>query len=241
MTAAGTWVQVVVAVIGSSLFGILLTNLAIEYNQPKLRINVDNTFENESQKRYDTTIVNEGNSGATNLLITLHYIGGNITNYRIGFSSENSTSSVDLEHQSTLVTNVSRFAPSAVMLISTIVNDSKAPYFIGKNNIEYRGNYSDYSGSYFVSATYDQGGTVISSTNVQHHAYQPIERVIPFSLVVSLSVGIALILFASFIVYLSINKIKRTPIRYKIIFVLAGTDIALVVLLLYFSGMLIRL
>ena len=52
MTSAGAWIQIVVAVIGRSLFGILLTNLTLDYNQPKLRINVDSTFENEIQKRY---------------------------------------------------------------------------------------------------------------------------------------------------------------------------------------------
>jgi hypothetical protein len=39
--ASGTaWVEIVIAVIGSSLIGILLTNFATDYNQPKIRIDV---------------------------------------------------------------------------------------------------------------------------------------------------------------------------------------------------------
>src|SRR5688572_6113265 len=126
---APVWVEITVAVIGSSLIGFLLTNLALDYDQPKIRINVDETFENMTQKRYDTTIANEGNSAATNLSVTLHYLAGKITNYRIGFAAEKSTPSVDSEHQDTLVITVPRFAPSAVMLISTIVNNTQAPFY----------------------------------------------------------------------------------------------------------------
>jgi hypothetical protein len=63
----------------------------------------------------------------TDLSVTLHYLAGKITNYRIGFTAEKLTPSADSEHQDTLVVTVPRFAPSAVMLISTIVNNTQAP------------------------------------------------------------------------------------------------------------------
>lgn len=79
MADSETWVQIVIAVIGSSLFGIWLTNLSIDYSQPNINIDVESRFSNESQKRYDTTITTRGNTPAENLLVTLHFPGGNIT------------------------------------------------------------------------------------------------------------------------------------------------------------------
>jgi hypothetical protein len=227
---APVWVEITVAVIGSSLIGFLLTNLALEYDQPKIRINVDKTFENMTQKRYDTTIANEGNSGATNLSVTLHYLAGKITNYRIGFAAEKSTPSVDPEHQDTLVINVPRFAPSAVMLISTIVNNTQASFYVDQDNIKYSGDYVRYNGSYFVSAIYDQGGTQSSSSNITQRAYQPIERLVPFSTVVGLFIGIATVLAGSVVIYLW----KKPGPSKRILMGLVAAG--LIVVLLYFSG-----
>ncbi len=58
------WVEITVAVIGSSLIGFLLTNLALDYDQPKIRINVEKTFENMTQKRYDTTLTDRSMGAA---------------------------------------------------------------------------------------------------------------------------------------------------------------------------------
>ena len=252
MTSTETWVKIAVALIGSSLFGFLLTNLAIDYNQSKIRINVENTFQNTTQKRYDTTIANDGNSAATNLRITLHYIAGKIINYRVGFTAENSTSIIDPERQGTLVINASRFAPSSVMLISTIVNNSQAPFYVDLDSVEYNGRYIQYNGSYFVSAVYDQGGTQVSSSDISQRAYQPIEKIIPLSIAIGVSVIITIILAASIIIYIHFYKKTRSHgdflyrsgirmdlkhrIRIDVLMILATVNIVSIVLLLYFSG-----
>ena len=234
MADAPTWVQIVVAVIGSSLFGIWLTNLSIDYSQPSIDINVKRYDINATQIRFDTTISNRGNSKAEKLLITLQYPGGNIINYRTVFQTENSSSFMDSQHQSTLVTNLSRFAPSAVILIHTIVNDSKAPFFIDRDSTVYKGNYSHYTGSYIVSATYDQGGKQISSSEKPSmDAYQSVERVMPFSSVVSLWIGIATVIFASIIIYVAIIKMPRPNLDPGLAVIFAAADTVLVTLVLY--------
>jgi hypothetical protein len=84
---------------------------------------------------------------------------------RIGFTAEKLTPSADSEHQDTLVITVPRFAPSAVMLISTIVNNTQAPFYVDQDSIEYRDDYVKYNGSNFITAIYDQRGTQSSSSN----------------------------------------------------------------------------
>lgn len=144
---------------------------------------------------------------------------------------------MDSEHQSTLVSNLSRFAPSAVMLIHTIVNDSKAPFYVDRDSIAYIGNYSHYTGSYIVSATYDQGGIQVSSSDMPMIAYQPIERVMPFSSVVSFWIGIATILFTSMIIYVGFIRVTRWPqLNTKLAGILIVADVVLIMLMLYFSG-----
>jgi hypothetical protein len=89
------------------------------------------------------------------------------------------TPSADLEHQDRLVITVPR---SAVMLTHSALR----LHFMLTRIVS--------NGSYFISAIYDQGGTHSSSSNITQRAYQPIERLVPFSKVVGLFVGIATIL-----------------------------------------------
>jgi hypothetical protein len=236
------WVEIVVAVLGSSLIGILLTNFAIDYNQPKIRMNViEDPVKIPGQKRYDTTILNEGNAAATNLRITLHYLSGNITNYRIVYSDEYSTSFINPKLQSALITNVSRFAPSGIILIHTTVNDSKTPKFVGRNEIEYTGGYKPYNGEYLVSAVYNQGGALLTSQNISLSEYSPEsllpERIIPLSTLLFLGFGIAGTILLSILGYIAIHKklveqpgrgapiVRRTPARVSLLLLIEADGV----------------
>ena len=228
------WSSITVAIIGSSLIGFILTNGLIDYSQPKIRISVDKPFENSTQKRYDTSVVNEGLSAATNLRILLHYPSGNITNYRLVLEGENSTSVIDPKAQSTLVITVPRFAQYGVLLINTIVNDTKAPYYVDRDDIEYRGNYSKYGGSYFISATYDQGGTQVS-TDYSQRAYRPLESIVPFSLLIISIVVIALIVLVSIIIYGIVNKKRLPQVNKRLITIITIADAVLIIAILFFT------
>lgn len=208
------WTQIIVAVIGSSLVGFLLTNGIIDYNNPIIRLYVDETSGNSTQKRYDTTIINEGLSAATNLRVTLHYPSGNISHYRLVLEGENTTAYIDPERQSSLVIEVPRFAKFGDLLVHTIVNDTKIPHFKSSNRTEitYNAtearnttkttNYSNFKGSYFILATYDQGGAQLSTANSTQPAYRYLEENrIPFSLLIVLIVVFALIVLTSVILY----------------------------------------
>jgi hypothetical protein len=239
------WSQIIVAIIGSSLVGFLLTNGLIEYNQPKIRIDADERQHPAfpSEKRFDMSIINEGLSAATNLRITLHYPSGNITNYSFVLEGENATSSVDSQAQSTLAISVPRFASSGVLLINTIVNDSKAPFYVDRNEIEYRCSepnssrtdctYSNYTGSYFASATYDQGGTQIS-TDYSQRAYQPIEKIVPFNLLVILVIIVALIALISMILYSLINTKGPLKINKGLLLKIGMVDLVVITSVLFY-------
>jgi hypothetical protein len=132
-TSSSKWPEIIVAVIGSGLLGILLTNIISEYNLPVIEIEVaPHSSPGQNQlARYTTLITNEGNSIAENLRVTLHYLSGNITSYRIFFNGENSTSFINPTLQSALVVNVPRFSPSAVMAINTVVDSTQIPLSVG--------------------------------------------------------------------------------------------------------------
>lgn len=130
-TSSSKWPEIVVAVIGSGLLGILLTNIITEYNLPVIEIDVaPGPSPGQNQHRYTTLITNEGNSIAQNLRVTLHYLSGNITYYRIFFNGENATPFISSTLQSALVVNVPRFSPSAVMAISTVIGSTQSPFAV---------------------------------------------------------------------------------------------------------------
>jgi hypothetical protein len=108
------------------------------------------------------------------------------------------------------------------MAISTTVSGTDTPVHIDRRNIEYRGpeddspgSYTNYSGQYFISAIYDQGGTFENSQNISEvdpnrpETYVP-KRVIPFSSLLFWGSGIAATILLSTIGYIAIYKKKLT-------------------------------
>ena len=251
------WSQIAVAIIGSSLVGFLLTNGLVYYSRPNIDIDVkpipigekpseEGKDGKPSEKRFNTSIVNKGLSGANNVRITLHYPGGYIMNYRLILEGENASSYVDSQAQGTLVISVPRFAPSGVLLVHTIVIDTPSPYFSERDKVSYRCSepssepmqnftnchFNPYGGSYFVSATYDEGGKQIS-TDYTIDAYRPIENLLPFSILVILVVVVGLITLVSIILYGVIKSGKTLKIDKGLLIKIGIVDVVVIIAILF--------
>jgi hypothetical protein len=163
-------------------------------------------------------------------------------NYRLILEGENASSYVDSQAQGTLVISVPRFAPSGVLLVHTIVIDTPSPYFSERDKVSYRCSepkqnftnchFNPYGGSYFVSATYDEGGKQIS-TDYTIDAYRPIENLLPFSVLVILVVVVGLITLVSIILYGVIKSGKTLKIDKGLLIKIGIVDVVVIIAILF--------
>ena len=182
------WAQIILGVAGSGLILFLLNTALADYNQPSLVIDVNRNSVpidklGHHEMRYETILKNVGMAKATNVRVAMDYPSGNVSNYRLIFSSENATSSKDA-NPDTLILNVPRLSPYGTVFVYTAVRDLKAPTFKNISAIDYDGNYVPYNKTYFISASYDQGGSPPVRTDLTFTAYKGLQKTAPFSMVV---------------------------------------------------------
>jgi hypothetical protein len=198
------WAQVGLGVAGSGLVLFILNTALADYNQPNLSIDIQNRSDSINtpkyhEVRYDTILKNIGMQKATNVRLTMHYPSGNITNYRIVFSSENATFD-NIINPDTLILNVKRLSPYGVVFVYTGVTDLKAPTFKKIDTVSYNGNYTFYNRTYFVSASYDQGGNPAKRTDLTFTAYKGLQKAAPFSTILMTGASVVLVIIVAVLV-----------------------------------------
>src|SRR5690242_6689591 len=130
------WAQVILGVAGSGLILFILNTALADYNQPSLVISTNNTSVHIAtpptppfnETRFTTILENIGMTKATHVRLTMHYPTGNVTKYRIIFSSENA-SFVNNKEPDTLILNVPRLSPYGTIFLYTAVRDLKGSTF----------------------------------------------------------------------------------------------------------------
>jgi hypothetical protein len=143
--------QLVLAIIGSSLFGLALTNLYSILSQPFIDIQVNPINSNHIKGDYfnndtlRTTVTNLGRTAANDIRLTMAF-NSMLKNYTV-FTTENTTSRQEirpiqkLQMPSSIVINVPRLSPNSIIIVNTETDapSSKHPYFIsaayGQNTV----------------------------------------------------------------------------------------------------------
>ncbi len=239
--------QITSTLIGSGFTIFLLNSVAADFNQPIIDIDVtseelnkyigshqvsngsltkdlpiNQTMTNNSQfdsgEKFDTLIINNGRSAATNLIIQLSYPQGRILDYYTTFQIEK----VSFQHLSPhlLTAEIERMPKDAIIDIHTLVEcnlnstDVNDTSFV---NELYRlaANQSDIIScpskiNHIVTASYDQGSIFHTDAN-----YEPIIIDKSYSLHSKNQVLIIIITFAviSFLMVFLYKRIRRFGIR----------------------------
>jgi hypothetical protein len=139
--------QLVLAIIGSSLFGLALSNLYSILSQPSIDIQVKETksYYSLNNNILTTTITNLGRTAANDIRLTMAF-NSSLMNYTI-FTTENITSKQEIKPvqklpiPSSIIINIRRLSPNSIMVVNTETDapPSKDLYFIsatyGQNTI----------------------------------------------------------------------------------------------------------
>ncbi|MDR4512986.1 MAG: hypothetical protein MRJ93_14925 [Nitrososphaeraceae archaeon] len=178
-------IQIISTLIGSTLTLFLLNNLASEINQPQINLNVitddidpalNNNFTNDNNDnnknsitstKFETFVKNNGESAATNLLLSLLYPNGNITDFGISFQSENIN--ITKKTDRLLVAELKRLSTDSSVAITTIVECNANTSSSSINGHIYSDNQNLISSTcfqpthYIATVSYDQGSTFLSN------------------------------------------------------------------------------
>lgn len=101
---------------------------------PSINRTMTNNSQFNSGEKFDTLVINNGRSPATNLLLQLSYPNGKILDYYTSFQSENVSFQLNSPHL--LIAKIERMPKDAIMDIHTIVecdlnaNDTNHTSFI---------------------------------------------------------------------------------------------------------------
>lgn len=235
------WGGVILGVAGSSLVLFILNTALSDYNQPTLVLDIINRSDsinssNFREIRYDTILKNVGMTKATDVKLTIHYPSGNITNYRIVFSSENTTFAT-YTGPDTLVLDIDRLSPYGTIFLYTAVRDLKAPTFEDRKAVVYNGDYTTYRGNYFVSISYDQGGSLPKSTDLSLTAYSGLEKTVPFSVMV-ITVALVLLFILASIVNYKVSKLNKAfKILISVLLMVVGPLVVLGIAYYYYPNL----
>ncbi|MDQ2685349.1 MAG: hypothetical protein M3Y25_05850 [Thermoproteota archaeon] len=239
--------QIISTLIGSGFTIFLLNSIAADFNQPIIDIDVtseelnrylesqqmndytlpksspiNQTLTNNSQfnyeEKFDTLVINNGRSAATNLVLQLSYPQGKILDYYTSFQSENISFQLTSPHL--LIAKIDRMPKDAIMDIHTIVkcdlnaNDINHTSFINDNDRlsteQPRTIPCPPKINHIVTASYDQGSIFHTDGN-----YQPIILDKSFSLHSKnqLMIIIVTIVVVSFLMVFLYKRIHRFRIR----------------------------
>jgi hypothetical protein len=199
--------QIILAIIGSSLFGIVSTNLYSIFIQPNfdfiitgsshiqntLHTSVTGSSHIQNTSQYRIIIINKGLTAATDARLTL-FFNGNLTKHNIlafeNISKEPVNTSKSL---SSIVINVKRFSPNAIVLVNANVTfENQQPI-------------------YYISVAHAQ--TTVSSTNMSKE-----QQISTFAVPISNNIGlkISLLIIASilsFISFITIAILRKKKAR----------------------------
>jgi hypothetical protein len=201
---------IITSVIGSGLLLFVLNNIAAEINQPHIYLQVNsfsgNNSKQQQETKFQTIVLNDGRSAATNVRLTLLYPSANIINYSIPFHNENITS-LKLEGPTSLIAEIDRLSKGATVIINTTVIKKDAAIV---------GSHYKY---YAVSATFDQGTNTIFNLSSPAVRVQDIEKVIPLNLrLLIVTTFLALICFLMGLFYKRIKHFRFQINRPKLVF-----------------------
>lgn len=239
--------QIVSTLIGSGFTIFLLNSIAADFNQPIIDIDVtseelnryvesqqmndgtltknpsiNQSMTNNSQfysgEKFDTLVINNGRSPATNLILQLSYPKGKILDYYTNFQSENVSFQLNSPHL--LIAKIERMPKDAIMDIHTIVecdlnaNDTNHTSFINDQDRlaidQARTTSCPPKINHIVTASYDQGSIFHTDGN-----YQPIILDKSYSLHSKNQLMIIIITFAviSFLMVFLYKRIHKFRIR----------------------------
>ena len=238
-------IQIISTLIGSTVTLFLLNNLASEINQPQINLNVitdtidpvlnnnftntNNTNNNGNNKKsitstkFETFVTNHGESAATNLLLSLSYPNGNITDFDISFQSENIT--ITKKTDRLLVAELKRLSTDSSIAITTIVECNAN---ISSNSSITSHIYSDKPNlisttcfqlnHYIATASYDQGSTFLSNIDssildtyrfdIAHYEHQ----------IWILAITVIVISFMIALLYKRLNNVRKRLSKPKFVF-----------------------
>lgn len=239
--------QIISTLIGSGFTIFLLNSIAADFNQPIIDIDVtseelnrylksqqmndytlpksspiNQTLTNNShfnyEEKFDTLVINNGRSPATNLVLQLSYPQGKILDYYTSFQSENISFQLTSPHL--LIAKIDRMPKDAIMDIHTIVkcdlnaNDINHTSFVNDNDRlsteQPRTIPCPPKINHIVTASYDQGSIFHTDGN-----YQPIILDKSYSLHSKnqLMIIIVTIVVVSFLMVFLYKRIHRFRIR----------------------------
>jgi hypothetical protein len=141
--------QIVSSLIGSGLTLFVLTHLVTDFNEPNINLQVYQSVLGDNQIISKILATNDGRAAATQVLLTVYYPAANIVNYSSPFHSENMT--LLQQKPNLLVAKLDRLTKDATITINIMA--ASLDKGLGFNN-----------NSYIVSASYDQGSNIISTT-----------------------------------------------------------------------------
>jgi hypothetical protein len=187
----------------------------------------DNTLNHTSSNKaieFQTAVINNGKSSATDLILRLSYPNGNITSFHTGLQSENVT--IKKPSYNTLVAEIGRLSKDSLATITTEVECSSN---FGKisgddsslTNGDNMGNLTNLKCppvNYFVTASFDQGSTF--DTNIDSE-FINIDKFYSFHLrdqILAVAVTVAVMAFAVALLYKRISRFRRRLSRPKFVF-----------------------
>ncbi|HYO06696.1 MAG TPA: hypothetical protein VER14_06915 [Phototrophicaceae bacterium] len=173
---------------------------------------------------FQTVVMNNGRSAATDLILRLSYPNGNITSFHTGLQSENVT--IKKQSSDLLIAEIGRLSKDSLVAITSEVGCS---FNFGKSSgkegrLTSGGDLGNLTNlkcppvNYFVTASFDQGSTF--KTNIDSE-FVNIDKFYSFHLrdqILAIAVTVAVMAFAAALFYRRLNRFRRRLSRPKYVF-----------------------
>ncbi len=238
----------ITTLIGSGLVIFLLNNIAADINQPSINLNIvsDNINNNipkhsvnetgqnitKTTTKYETIIINNGRTPATNLIVRLYYPNGMISNFSSNIQSENVV--FKKPTPSLLVAETNRLSTDSIISITTnvvcnsdfnkIKNESILSYNIGLGNIT---SLNCPPVNYFITDSYDQGSSFATNLDSSFIDINKFNSFHSREQILTIILTIAIIFFIVSLLYKRIKRFKKRLYKPKFVFEIAKEIISI--------------
>ncbi|HZH38834.1 MAG TPA: hypothetical protein VEX17_02095, partial [Bacillales bacterium] len=173
---------------------------------------------------FQTVVLNNGRSPATDLILRLYYPNGNISSFQTGLQSENVT--IKKQSSDLLIAEIGRLSKDSLVAITSEVgcgtnfgkssgDESRLTSEASLGNLT---NLKCPPVNYFVTASFDQGSAF--KTNIDSE-FVNIDKFYSFHLrdqILAIAVTVAVMAFAAALFYRRLNRFRRRLSRPKYVF-----------------------
>ncbi len=198
-----------------------------QFNTDSLGLKGNGTINNRSSNKameFQTVVMNNGRSSATDLILRLSYPNGNITSFNTGLQSENVT--ITRESSDLLMAEIGRLSKDSLVAITSEVvcassfgeSSGDERGLTGEANLGNLANLRCPPVNYFVTASFDQGSSF--KTNIDSQLID-IDKFYSFHLkdqILAIAVTVAVLAFASSLFYRRLSRFRRRLSRPKFVF-----------------------